>query len=119
LEHNSSVAKQLYFGLAMTLFIFLGATYVFYTSVGNNEDLGMALFGGALMAGTYWGWKFLSDHLPSLTMGTTNVWIFYLLVKFFLAYFIGLLVGPYQIFKMFRELRKIRKVKGQIARGEA
>ncbi len=51
-------------------------------------------------------------------MGTTSVWGVYFMLKFIGAYFIGLFVGPYQIFKMFKELGKIQKVKAQIARGE-
>jgi hypothetical protein len=105
-------------GLAITLVIFISATYFFYINVLEQQRLGQAVFFGGLMAGTYWGGRFLSDYLPSLTMGTSSVWTVYLILKLMGAYFIGLFVGPYQIFKMFKELSKIQKVKGQIARGE-
>ena len=118
LTHNSNVSKQLYFGLAITAIIFIAVTYFFYMNVGNQEQLGKSVLMGGLMAGTYWGWKFLTDYFPNLTMGTTNVWFIYFMLKFIGAYFIGLLVGPYQIFKMFRELGKVQKVKAQIAHDE-
>ncbi len=118
LSHNSTVSKQLYMGLAITFIIFIGATYFSYFNMFQKEGIGDAMLFGGFIAGTYWGWRFLTDHLPSLTMGSYPVWMIYLMLKFMVALVIGLFVGPYQIFKMFKELGAIQKVKGQITRGE-
>ena len=118
LTHNTNVSKELYFGLAITAIIFLVVTYFIYMNIDQQQNLGKSMFMGGLMAGTYWGWKFLSDYFPRLTMGSSNVWFIYLFLKFIAAYFIGLFVGPYQIFKMFKELGTIQKVKAQISSGE-
>ena len=43
----------------------------------------------------------------------------YLVLKFIAAYFIGIVVGPYHIFKHFREIYRARNMKQQLARGQA
>jgi len=109
LKYNKSVANEMYTGLAITTSILFGV--MFFKGI-NSFSLGL------LLAFTYWGWKFLSSHAPSLTMGTGNVWFFYFMIKFFIAYFIGLFVGPYQIFKMLKEIGIIKKTQGKIENNE-
>jgi hypothetical protein len=109
LKHNSNVSKELYLGLATSTVIFTVVTYFMYVEVRELEGLGKSMLMGGLMAGTYWGWRFLTDHLPKLTMGSMAVWYIYFVLKFTGAYFIGLFVGPYQIFRMDRELSKVKR----------
>lgn len=121
LNHNKSVATQMYTGLAITIAIFLGFIYfIGSTEFRSGETLGFAkaIFPSLIFAFTYWGWKFMTSHFPSLTMGSGNVWIMYFFLKFIASYFIGLIVGPYQIFKMLKEINSTNKVKAKIARGE-
>ena len=122
IEHNKSVARTMYIGLAITVIIFLGFMSIFgsmQSSTGETLGYSKAIFPSLLFAFTFWGWKFLSDYFPRLTMGTGNVWILYFIFKFFAAYFIGLIVGPYQIFKMMRELNTVNKTKKQIESNNA
>ena len=121
LAHNKSVAQEMYTGLAITATILLGFAFFMGTrETSTGESLGVinALLPGLFLAFSYWGWKFLSDHLPFLTMATGTVWLIYFMFKFFLAYFIGLIVGPYQIYKMFKEINSVKKTKKQIERGD-
>jgi hypothetical protein len=121
LSHNQSVTREMSAGLLMTAVVFMTATWFLSTlkdSHGQTIGLGKAATLGLLLAFTYWGWRFLTQHLPRLVAGTGFMWIVYLLVKFLLAYFIGLIVGPYQIFKMLKEIGIVRKLRRQIASGE-
>jgi hypothetical protein len=97
--------------------IFAGALYLALTKV--QGTVSNALLLGALAAWTYWGWKFLSRYAPRLTQGGPVAWFFYLSIKATAAYFIGIVVGPYQIYKSIREIIAIRRLKGQVHRGEA
>lgn len=121
LKHNSLVSRQMYLGLAFTVVIFVAATY-FFGSVtsGTGKSMGYsnAAFVGLMLAFTYWGWRFLSDYFPRLTGGSGGMWLVYLLLKFMAAYFIGVIVGPYQLFKHFYALHVARGTKKKIARGE-
>lgn len=120
LSHNRSVEKEMYKGLAITIFIFSVVTYYIGDSwwSSDNENLIIAWFPGIILAFTYWGWKFLSEHAFRLQGANIGIWLIYLMFKFFIAYFIGILVGPYQIFRMLKEIRVARKTKRQITRGE-
>ena len=121
LKHNNLVSRKMYLGLTLTAVIFVAATYFFGSVVlgkGKSMGYGSAAFVGLMLAFTYWGWRFLSDHFPRLTGGTGGVWLVYLMLKFMAAYFIGIIVGPYQIFKHFREIYRARHVKQQLTRGE-
>ena len=121
LTHNSQVSRQMYVGLALTAAIFIVTTYFLgsqTTAKGQSMGYSTAAFAGLLLAFTYWGWRFLSDYFPRLTQGTGWVWLVYFVLKFVAAYFIGFIVGPYQIFKHFREIYRARNVKQQIARGQ-
>jgi hypothetical protein len=73
---------------------------------------------GALFAFTYWGWKFLSSYFPTLWYGTGIVWLIYVVLKFIASYFIGLIVGPFQVIRMLNQLRIVNRVKHQIASGK-
>jgi cation transport ATPase len=122
LKHNSLVSRQMYVGLVLTAAIFVGATY-FFGSVAPGTvkamGLGSAAIVGLLLAFTFWGWRFLSNYLPRLTRGNVFTWAMYLALKFVAAYFIGIVVGPYQIFKHFREIYRARNLKQQLVRSQA
>lgn len=120
LEHNKSIAIEMYIGLAITTIILIGSAVFMIMQTNTGEDVNIlnALLVGLLFSFTYWGWKFLSTYFPSLTVATGNVWIIYICIKFTIAYFIGLLVGPYQIYKMLRDIKIAKKIKNQIEKGE-
>lgn len=121
LNHNKSVSREMYIGLAITISIFIGFTYLLGTMTlhhGKTVGFEKAWIFGLLLSFTFWGWRFLNNYLPTLASGTGAVWIIYLFIKFTAAYFIGILVGPYQIFKMSKEIYRVQKVRGQITRGE-
>ena len=137
LQNNAAVARKTYASLAATALIFI-VTFVFVGNIGSmgmpppsshalrhmhnvqtaNPGIAAQIMVGLLMAFTYWGYKFLSARMPRVVIGTPFVWFFYFMLKFVLAYFIGVFVGPYQIYKSIRELRIVQRTKGQIARGE-
>lgn len=118
LAHNARLSRQMYLGLALTVVIFVVATYFFSSGAGASLKVGSAAFTGLLFAFTYWGWRFLGNRFSPPMVGGVFAWLMYLALKFIAAYFIGLIVGPYQIFKHFRDLYRTRSVKQQIARGE-
>jgi hypothetical protein len=121
LNHNKSVSTQMYTGLAITIAILLGFTYfIGGMELPNGQTLGFAkaILPSLILAFTYWGWKFMTNHFPSLSMGSGTVWIMYFMIKFVAALHIGLIVGPYQIYKMLKEINSTNKVKSQIASGE-
>ncbi len=107
-------------GLGITFAIFGAVTYLLADlDYGNGQKLGFASawFPGMLAAFTYWGWKFLSENQRLLFIGNINFWLGYVLVKFFFAYFIGIIVGPYKLYKMIKEVTVASKTNLQIARG--
>ena len=122
LEDAKSISHELYRGLLITVVVFAAVAWwatQLHSSTGEHLPMANALLMGVLLAFTYWGWRFLTDHLPSLTAGTGIVWVMYLLFKFIAAYCIGLIVGPYQIGKMIWQLRAIHQLKRYIADGRA
>lgn len=122
LSRNRAVAREMYTGLLTTLITFGGATWFFMTL---RDSAGLptvtpttAAFLGMLFAFTYWGWKFLSNYFPTLWFGTGIIWLIYVVLKFIASYFIGLIVGPFQIIRMLNQLRIVSRVKRQIASGK-
>jgi hypothetical protein len=122
LRTNGAVAREMYVGLVSTLIIFAVATWFLAGLVGDTGQPAMptssAALIGALLAFTYWGWKFLSTYFPTLWFGTGIIWLIYVVLKFIASYFIGLIVGPFQIIRMLNQLRIVSRVKRQIASGE-
>jgi hypothetical protein len=120
LAHNQGVARQVYTGLATTVVLF-GASLYFLGGMRatGGGHLGLRAWMPALLLSfTYWGWRFLSQHAPRLSGGSGGVWLIYFLLKFSLSMVLGIVVGPYQIFRLARELYIAKKAKRQIARGE-
>lgn len=120
LEHNRAVGREMMRGLAFSLLIFVGGVFFLWKVAiepqgGPPSAYFGALFGGLLFSFTYWGWRFVSERWPGLALQNP---LMHFLLKLFVAYFIGLVVGPYQIYKGIRELSVVRRTAGQIARGE-
>jgi hypothetical protein len=105
-----------------TVVVFAGATWFFAVMKDSSGSPAVsvptAALLGLLFAFTYLGWKFLTNYFPQLWGGTGTLWLVYLILKFIAAYFIGLIVGPFQIIKMLNQLRILSRVKHQIATGE-
>jgi hypothetical protein len=122
LRSSGAVAREVYVGLSATLSIFAATTWFLARMVDSSGQpalpISSAALIGALFACTYWGWKFLSTYFPSLWFGTGIVWMIYVILKFIASYFIGLIVGPFQIIRMLNQLRIVNRVKHQIASGE-
>lgn len=120
LKHNRSVAARMALGLTSTVVLFVAVTYLLgRMSDGHGHTLGYgkSWLPGLLLAFTYWGWRFLSERAPRLTMGSGVVWLVYFMIKFIAAYLIGIIVGPYQIVRMARQLYITRKTRREIAGG--
>jgi hypothetical protein len=96
----------MWIGLGITVAIPIVVTWIL---VSYKAPFGRSLIIGLLLAGTNWGWKFLSAHFPRMTGGSSNVWLVYLTIKLMASSFIGIFVGPYQIYRMIRELRTARE----------
>jgi hypothetical protein len=122
LAQYRTVRREVYTGLFLTTAIFAGTTW-FFANLRDSAGLpalqmASAAMVGLLLAFTYWGWKFLTRYFPSLWFGTGIGWLIYAVMKAIAAYFIGLIVGPFQIIKMLNQLRIAYRVKQQIARGQ-
>lgn len=118
LKNNKSKAKEVYIGLAVTIAIFFSSSYflgTFLKGGTHSFDFSKGWLISLLLAFTYWGWVFLTDYFPSLLEGTGDTWLMYFSVKFIASYFIGIIVGPYQILKMLKEIYIIQKTKKQVS----
>jgi len=104
--HNRQIVREMWIGLGITVAIPIVVTWIL---VSYKAPFGRSLIIGLLLAGTNWGWKFLSAHFPRMTGGSSNVWLVYLTIKLMASSFIGIFVGPYQIYRMIRELRTARE----------
>ena len=100
-EKHSNTQKNI-LSLILTVICFFAFTYFFGAYLnGHPKELGFSKgwFISLILVFSYWGWSFLSEYFPSLLVGNTNAWFIYLLSKFLAACFIGIIVGPYQIFR--------------------
>lgn len=111
-SHNRQVARGAWTGLTITVVVALAGTAWFAS---RHLPIGQCVLMGVVLSGTYWGWKFLSERFPHLAAGSFAAWGVYLVLKFVAAFFIGLLVGPYQIFRTVRELRRISATSAALA----
>lgn len=108
-SHNKAVALEMYKGLGITAVIFALGVWFAFSHPMPGAKTGTFLLMGLLLSFTYWGWRFLSEYFPRLSGGSIIVWFFYLGIKLIAAYLVGILVGPYRIYKMARELHLARK----------
>lgn len=111
-EHNKRVAMEMYKGLGITAIVFAVGMSLAVSDALDGRGGSAHVFMWPLLAFTYWGWTFLSDHFPRLTEGPLNARFVYCFVKLVLAYFVGLLVGPWQIFRVVRQLYAAKKENG-------
>lgn len=125
LAHNRSVATNAYTQIFITALILIGATYILGSLKGSHgESIGYsrAWTFGLYFAFIYWGWKYLGNHPRWTIVGTGTFfflyWIFHFIFKLIISGFISMIVGPYQIFKMVKELNVVNKTKKQIELGE-
>lgn len=118
LAHLSKQNKQLYLGLFITIVFFILGYYgwVRFFQGGIFE----AFIPGLLLAGLYWGWCFLSDHLARpakkerSTMKGLLVWGSYYVFKLLLALCICIFVGPYRVYKIISGIGLAKRIKRQI-----
>ncbi len=118
LKHNSRVAKHLFGGLLATFLLFIVASIFVYSDINGSKYPWRSIGTGAMLACTYWGWRFLSDYMPGIGHGSMITWAIFFFIKLIIAFCFGLIIGPFQIFKRFRELWKMREIKNQIKAGE-
>jgi hypothetical protein len=73
---------------------------------------------GALIVCIYWGFKFHSDRTNGLiVVGNPAFWFFYLMMRLFIALFVGLYAGPRKIYESVRQIRLANRTRQQIERG--
>lgn len=124
LQHNRSIARSMYLKLAGTVVAFaffawmaLSLEHAPLSGAEYAKYLASRLMIAAFFAFAIWGWDFLDRNVRHLVVATPLVWFFYLWIKLWLALLIGIFVGPYQIYRMVREIRTTRVTARGIAEG--
>lgn len=116
LENNKQVETQAYMGLGITAAIAIGWVIFLMGSIPASSGAFLMLsLQGLMFSFTYWGWLFLSERLPRLGWAILPVWFIYFAIKLMLAAFIGIFVGPRQIYQLIKQLRIVRETKQQLA----
>lgn len=118
LGHNKAVVDDTWTDLLMTVILFLGITWFFHKPQATHLPLINSATLGIMFAFMYWGWKFLSNLFPLVWIGSGLVWLILTIVKFIAAYFVGLIVGPFQIIKAVRQIRATSRLRQQIVEGK-
>ena len=121
IKHNKSINTEMYAGLVLTAVLLLPAMARIVTIIlghGPSTTIMEFLFLGILPAFTVWGWKFLSDRQTLSFIGNGRAWLVYFGVKLCIAYVIGIVVGPYQIYNCLKQISAVKKTKNQLAQGE-
>jgi hypothetical protein len=114
--NNVRAERSLWFGLALTLvFSVLGTA--FFRQQGH--PLGISACDGLIVGFGYWGWKFLSAHLRGFPGGSFVAFGIYLIVKLIASLAIGLVAGPWQIFRAATRLRTLRHARALALAGPA
>jgi hypothetical protein len=111
-NNNTRAERELWTGLVITAAIAFASPF-FLRSAGI--PLGQSLFTGVQFAFAWWGWKFLSAHLPSLSRAALATWFVYFFFKLVASMFIGLVVGPYQLYRLVTLLRVLRHARAVVS----
>ena len=119
LSHNKAVADDTYTDLLMTVILFLGLTWFFHKPQATHLPLVNSAMLGLIFSFMYYGWKFLTNLFPTVWIGSGLVWLILTIVKFIAAYFVGLIVGPFQIIKALRQIHATSRTRRHIANGKA
>jgi len=114
LHHNKAVADDTYTDLLMTIILFLGITWFFHKPQATHLPLVNSAMLGFIFSFTYYGWKFLTNLFPTVWIGSGLVWLILTIVKFFAAYVIGLIVGPFQIIKAITTIHSTSQLRRQV-----
>ncbi|WP_394003189.1 hypothetical protein ACF3M1_01310 [Luteimonas sp. WGS1318] len=124
MKHNAGVATSMYLKLIGTGVLFAMLSWLFLSMRPPTLELAQypayiasKLLLAAIFAFALWGWDFLDRHARHLVSGTPLVWIMYFGFKLMLSVMIGIVVGPYQIFRMIKEVRLVRRTSRAIADG--
>lgn len=118
LNYNKAVSDDTYAELLMMVFLSLGITWFFHKPQATHLPLVNAAMLGLIFSFAYYGWKFLTNHFPTVWIGSGIVWLILTIVKLFTAFIVGLIVGPFQIVKAIRQIRASSRVRRQIATGK-
>ncbi len=105
IEGDKAVAQKTRTALAVTAIIFLAVFFLvgnLTTPHSQGPELRMRAVVALYVSFTYWGYKFLSAHMPRLFIASPMVWFFYFMLKFVLACLFGFLLGPFQLYKSVR-----------------
>jgi hypothetical protein len=119
LNHNKALANDTWTDLLMTVMLFLGITWFFHKPQATHLPLVNSAMLGLIFSFTYYGWKFLTNLFPTVWIGSSLVWLILTTVKLFTAYFIGLVVGPFQIIKAVRQIYTTNRIRRQITNTQA
>lgn len=70
---------------------------------------------GLLLAGIPYGWAILNRITPAMFLWMSWVgWLIYFLVKFLIAYFIGIIALPIKLFQWISEIIKVKNLEKNI-----
>ena len=112
-QHKKSILKNFIVGLLLVvIFSFLIFSKLdFNLKVGSTyAQLGILFL---LIFSIPFSWSFITRLQPLyLTEASIIIWYFYLFFKLALAMFIGPLVLPYYVYRAFKDLREIRRIRG-------
>jgi hypothetical protein len=115
-QNNSRAERGLWTGLMITAGIALVSPFIL-------RSLGYPLVQSILMGFQFafvrWGWKFLTVHLPGLARSALAIWFVYFLFKLVASMFVGLVVGPYRVFRSVTQLRVLRHAKAVVSANPA
>lgn len=118
ISNNKQVARSLWMQMGMMVSLFLFSFFGFIDSMSFFPALVCSL----LIAFFPSGWRYLSQHFPSSSSGSLFMNCISLMFHAMAALFAGVIVGPIQLFKAYREFALIRSAKQAVfakERGEA
>lgn len=115
-QNNSRAERELWTGLVITAGIAIICPFIL-RSLGY--PLGQSILIAFQFAFAGWGWKFLTAHLPSLSRSAMAIWFVYFLFKLVASMFVGLVVGPYQVFRSVTQLRVLRHARAVVSANPA
>ena len=70
---------------------------------------------GFLLAGVPYGWALLNRITPSMFLWLPLMgWVFYFVIKLFIAYIIGIVALPIKLYQWISELSRVKKMQDSI-----
>lgn len=81
----------------------------------EGSTLFLTIVGALFFAGVPWGWSFLNKITPNVFLFMPILgWIFYFIIKFTLAWIIGIFIMPFKIYQIMRNIKKFNSLESYI-----